>query len=101
MRFLKEDYYGQSTELNQFVTQSKYRFNTYYKVAIFDKNSKPQLQDEYFAFKDSAYEYYNKLLDDINKYKWEDTTVTLDEITVKSEEENLEEFKLTEIEDDE
>ena len=66
MKLLKEDY-GQSTQLDDFVYNALYRFNTYYKVTLFHRDSRPQVQERYFAFDDAAKDYYNNLIKDIKE----------------------------------
>ena len=101
MKFLKEDY-GQSPDLNSFVYEAKYRFNTYYKVTILRKIGRSNdIQENYFAFKDAATDYYNKLLKDLKNYNWDDETITLSKITVNLEEEQEEEYSNPEIEEEE
>ncbi len=91
---LKEAY-GQSTDLNEFDSQAKGRFNTYYKVAIEiqesseDKQSK--YQQELFAFEDAAKTYYNKLIQDIKdgKYNWFHSVVSLSQIDISINEDEI------------
>ena len=106
MKLLKEDY-GQSTDLNEFDSQARGRFETYYKVNMEIKESylskNTRLQTELFAFEDAAKDYYNKLLKDIEdeKYDWFWVTVTLNEVRVNLSEEELEEKTIYEEDEEE
>ena len=108
MKFLKEDY-GQSIDLNEFDSQARGRFETYYKVVMEIKenynDSNTRLQTELFAFEDAARDYYNKLLKDIEdeKYNWFHTNVRFVEVRVNLSEEEIEDkdFYETDEEDEE
>ena len=99
MKFLKEDY-GQSPELDTFVYQSIYRFNTYYKVVLTNPTARPSVQERYFAFKDAAKDYYAKLLDDIKSYGWDSANVSLVKVTISSDEDELDSFFYDQSEDE-
>lgn len=105
-KLLKEDY-GQSMDLNEFDSQARGRFETYYKVVMEIKenytDSNTRLQTELFAFEDAAKDYYNKLLKDIEdeKYNWFWVTVTLNEVRVNLSEEELEEKTIYEEDEEE
>lgn len=106
MKILKEDY-GQSTDLNEFDSQARGRFETYWKVIMEIKenynDSNTRLQTELFAFEDAAKDYYNKLLKDIEeeKYNWFHTNVQLVEVRVNLSEEEIEEKDFWEEDEDE
>lgn len=106
MKLLNEDY-GQSSDLNEFDSQARGRFETYYKVVMEIKENyndrNTRLQTELFAFEDAAKDYYNKLLKDIEdeKYDWFWVTVTLNEVKVNLTEEELEERTIYEEDEEE
>lgn len=106
MKLLKEDY-GQSSDLNEFDSQARGRFETYYKVVMEIKENyndrNTRLQTELFAFEDAAKDYYNKLLKDIEdeKYNWFHTNVQLVEVRVNLSEEEIEEKDFYETDEDE
>lgn len=91
---LKEAY-GQSTDLNEFDSQARGRFNTYYKVAIEIQESSEdkqlKYQQELFAFEDAAKTYYNKLIQDTKdgKYNWFHSVVSLSQIDININEDEI------------
>lgn len=99
MKFLKEDY-GQSVELDTFVYQSRYRFNTYYKVVLTNPLSTPKIEERYFAFEDAAKDYYKKLIDDIKDYGWDNAEVNLIKVKVTAEEDELDSSMFDETDDE-
>lgn len=99
MKLLKEDY-GQSPELDTFVFQTRHRFNHYYKVVLTNPFDRPQVEERFFAFEDAARDYYKKLIDDIKSYGWDMAEVTLSEVTVNSEDDELDSYLFDESEQD-
>lgn len=106
MKILNEDY-GQSTDLDEFDSQARGRFDTYWKVILEIKETynarNSRYQTELFAFEDAARDYYNKLLEDIEeeKYDWYHTNVQLIEVKVNLTEEELEEKDFWETDEEE
>lgn len=81
MKLLKEAY-GESTELDTFVSQVERRFSEYYLVELKlgRENSR-----RYFSLKDGAYDYYNSLLklakEDPDYY--DGASISLSEVSVQ------------------
>lgn len=97
MKLIKENYlkesFGESEELNNFVYLSRYRFNPYYQVTLEMKDNHKS-QERYFAFEDAARDYYKKLVDEVkeNKAYYGNSTVTLEEVNINSDRDELEDF---------
>lgn len=92
MKFLKEAY-GQSQTLDNFVYEAQHDFETIYRVKI----DRPLVksggyQEQYFVFEDAARNYLEKLKSDIKEYGWDYVDVTLEEIKVRLEAEELENY---------
>ena len=87
MKFLKESY-GESEQLDDFVYLALNRYRTYYLVElILNKQS----TIKYFALKEGAKEYFDKvskLMKEDQEY-YDNATLTLEEVKVKLERDEL------------
>lgn len=98
MRFLKEAF-GESEELNTFVSQLNKRFNPYWEVEL--KLDGKEMTN-YFAYESAAQEYYDKLVNDAlsDLTYYEGAQISKRKIDLIREESD-EEFKIIEPEDEE
>lgn len=105
MKLLKEDY-GESNELDDFVYLGEKRFRTFYKVTLgrSDKLDEPKrYSNRYFFSEDAARDYYNKIKEDMesDRLYYEFADLTLSEVSVRFEEDELEDFSSAELDDEE
>lgn len=94
MRFKLVEDFGESEELNTFAFQLASRFKRYYRVEIAKGVSVESVR--YFAYEEAARNYYNKMLDIFNADKdlYDNTEITLDEVEVKLDYNELESYKV-------
>lgn len=87
MKLLKEDF-GESEELNTFVSQIERRFGTYYQVTL---KVGSQESRKYFAYDSAARKYYESLKSEAenNKEYYDGSQIELTKITVSRDEEEL------------
>lgn len=91
MKLLKEDY-GQSEELDTFISQLDRKYNQYFQVTISNNNKKTE---EYFSFESAAKEYYNKLLDEMQSDSFYDGyNIKLEKVTLNKEYEELNSYDI-------
>lgn len=83
MRFLKEAF-GESDELDTFVSQVERRFRNYYHVALVLKSGTLK-QNRYFFSEDAAREYYNNIKEDAvtNKDYYDGAELTIEKVLVE------------------
>lgn len=99
MKFLKEAF-GESDDLDTFVYQLHNRFETYYEVTLELKN---KITSNYFAYKDAAQSYYDKIKKEIksDSMYYDGATLTLKEIQSNPQEDELQSETFYDDEDDE
>lgn len=94
MKFLKEEF-GESRELDTFISQLERRFNYYYEVTLILDGVRSR---RYFAYEEGARDYYNNLVkeaqEDLIYYK--DAKIILKRVDIKTQEEELDSILIEE-----
>lgn len=87
MKFLKEAF-GESEELNTFVSQIERRFRKYYEVTLSLNGNESR---RYFAFEEAAKKYYDGLVNEANSDKeyYDGASVRLTAVEILRDEDEL------------